>query len=95
MNRQLKIGDIVRHFKWSTLSEEEKAQNKYLYCIKDVAVHTETKEKMIVYQAMYSPFQTYARPLDMFLSKVDNEKYPNIEQKYRFELHTAQPDYDI
>ena len=95
MNGQLKIGDIVRHFKWNTLSEEEKSQNKYLYCIQSVAKHTETGEKMVVYQAMYSPFQTYVRPLDMFLSKVDNEKYPDIKQKYRFELHTIQPDYDI
>lgn len=95
MDRQLRVGDIVRHFKWHTLSEEEKRQGKYLYCIKCAAKHTETNERLIVYQAMYPPFNTYARPLEMFLSKVDHEKYPDIKQKYRFELHDVQSDYDI
>lgn len=95
MYRQLRIGDIVKHFKWETLSEEEKAQSKYLYCIKGAAKHTETDERLVVYQAMYPPFNTYARPLEMFLSKVDHEKYPDIKQKYRFEIHRIQSDYDI
>lgn len=80
-------GDIVRHFKWETLSEEERKQNKYLYCIKDVAEHTETGELLIIYQAMYSPFKTYARPSAMFLSEVDHKKYPDIKQRYIFEKH--------
>lgn len=91
MNR----GDIVRHFKWETISEEERKNNKYLYCIKDIAEHTETGERLVVYQAMYPPFQTYARPLEMFCGEVDHEKYPNIKQKYRFEKHDIQPNYDI
>jgi hypothetical protein len=81
------IGDIVRHFKWETISEEEKKQNKYLYCIRGFAEHTETKEKLVIYQAIYSPFETYARPFEMFFSEVDHDKYPDINQKYRFELH--------
>lgn len=95
MGKQLKIGDVVRHFKWHMLSEHEKSQNKYLYYIKDIAKHTETGEKLVIYQAMYPPFQTHARPLEMFCSKVDKEKYPNVKQKYRFEIHEIQPDYDI
>lgn len=81
------IGDIVRHFKWETISEEEKKQNKYLYCIRGFAEHTESKEKLVIYQAIYSPFETYARPFEMFFSEVDHDKYPDINQKYRFELH--------
>ena len=81
----MKIGDTVRHFKYETLSEEDKKQNKYLYCVKDIAHHTETGESLVIYQAMYFPFRTYARPLYMFMSEVDNEKYPDIKQKYRFE----------
>lgn len=80
-------GDIVRHFKFETLSDEEKRQNKYLYCIKNVAEHTETGEILVIYQALYSPFKIYARPLNMFYSRVDHNKYPNIKQKHRFEKH--------
>ena len=79
------IGDIVKHFKWETISEEERKQNKYLYRIQNVAEHTETGEKLVVYQAMYFPFKIYARPLEMFLGEVDHDKYPNIKQRYRFE----------
>lgn len=76
---------IVKHFKYETLSDNDKAQNKYLYKVLNIAEHTETGEKLVVYQAMYSPFLIYARPLTMFCSKVDCTKYPNIKQEYRFE----------
>ena len=89
---RLKKGDIVKHFKYETLSDEQKAQNIYVYRILDFAYHTETKEKLVIYQALYSnacmgiDFGIYARPYDMFMSEVDHTKYPNIEQKYRFEI---------
>lgn len=85
-------GDIVRHFKWETISEEERRQNKYLYCIKDIAEHSETGDTLIIYQAMYLPFKTYARPLEMFCEEVDRKKYPNIKQKYRFVRHDISDD---
>lgn len=82
---EFKSGDIVRHFKWETLSEEEKKQKKYLYKIVCMAEHTETSEELVIYQALYAPFKTYARPFEMFAGKVDQEKYPEIKQEYRLE----------
>ncbi|MBQ8800131.1 MAG: DUF1653 domain-containing protein [Lachnospiraceae bacterium] len=81
----LTIGDIVRHFKYETLSDQEKRENKYTYVIRNFARHTETEEELVIYQALYGDFGTYARPKTMFLSEVDREKYPDIKQKYRFE----------
>lgn len=72
--REVKIGGLYRHFK-----------NK-LYYVKDVAIHSETSQKFVVYQQLYGEHLTYIRPLEMFLSEVDHEKYKDVKQKFRFEL---------
>ena len=73
MDMRLMPGDVVRHFKG----------NKYeiLY----IALDSETMEKMVVYRALYGERGVWVRPLAMFLSPVDREKYPDADQKYRFE----------
>lgn len=82
MTREFKSGDIVAHFK---REQVDKTTNKYLYRIITLATHTETEGTLVVYEALYEPFGVFARPLDMFLSKVDHDKYHDIKQKYRFE----------
>ena len=79
------IGTIVQHFKREMITDEERAANMYLYRIIDYAEHTETREMLTIYQALYGDFRTYARPVEMFMSEVDREKYPEVKQKYRFE----------
>lgn len=84
--RKLCAGDIVRHFKWETITEEQHSQNMYIYRIVAFATHTETQEKLVIYEPLYSTDRCmYARPYDMFMSEVDHEKYPDIKQKYRLE----------
>ncbi len=79
-----KPGDIVQHFKRELIKGEKGAQ--YLYEIIAVANHTETNEYLMIYKALYGDQLVYARPLDMFLEKVDHKKYPDVKQVYRFEI---------
>lgn len=81
--REFKIGTVVRHFKWET--DDGDNTLKYLYIIQGFAKHTETEEELVIYQSLYSG-EVFARPLDMFISVVDHEKYPNIKQQYRLEI---------
>ncbi|MGN0656132.1 MAG: DUF1653 domain-containing protein [Ruminiclostridium sp.] len=83
--KELTPGLIVQHFKRSLLPQKERETKKYLYEIVCTAEHTESGEKLVVYRALYGEKRIYARPLDMFLSETDREKYPQASQKYRFE----------
>lgn len=80
--RDIRAGDIVQHFKREWVSPDT---SEYLYKVLAFADHTETGERLVIYQGLYAPFKICARPYTMFMSEVDREKYPDIKQKYRFE----------
>lgn len=88
MTERIKSGDIVKHFKraqaiWAINNPNDMA---YLYEVISTNVnHTETGERLVVYRALYGDKKLYARPYDMFMSEVDRKKYPDVNQKYRFE----------
>ncbi len=71
---EVKIKRVYRHFKGN------------YYYVEDIAYHSETEETYVVYRPLYDNGKLWIRPLSMFVSEVDHEKYPNIKQKYRFEL---------
>ena len=72
--REIVIHGIYRHFKGN------------FYLVEELARDSETDEIMVVYRKLYGDGSLWVRPLGMFLSEVDHEKYPDVAQRWRFEL---------
>ena len=74
MKRELVVHGVYRHFKGE------------MYIVEDIGRDSETEELMVIYRALYGNGMLWVRPLEMFISEVDHKKYPDVKQKYRFEL---------
>ena len=72
--REIRIGRVYRHFKGD------------YYLVEGVANDSETEKPFVIYRKLYGDGGLWLRPLEMFLSRVDREKYPDASQEYRFEL---------
>ena len=79
--KEVMVGRRYKHFKGRT------------YVVTDIAVHTESDEIMVIYKCFVDSLVTWYRPLDMFTSDVDREKYPNVKQKRRFEPLSRQEEH--
>ena len=72
--REIQINRIYKNFKGN------------YYLVVDLSTPSETKEQYVIYRKLYEDGALWIRPLNDFLSEVDHEKYPDVKQKYKFEL---------
>ena len=72
--QEIKLHRIYKHFKGD------------YYLVEDIATDSETCKRVVIYRKLYDDGSLWVRPMEMFLSEVDHEKYPDCKQKYRFEL---------
>ncbi len=72
--RKIKIGGIYKHFKGD------------YYVVEGLATYSETNEQCVIYRSLYDDGKMWVRPITLFLSEVDHQKYPDVLEKYRFTL---------
>lgn len=75
---ELKIKGVYKHFKGN------------YYLVEDIAIDSDTLENIILYRSLQGDGTLWSRTREDFLSEVDHEKYPEVKQKYRFELQNVE-----
>lgn len=85
MNERIKNQNIAEHFKKEMVGKRYRHFKGGIYIVTDIAVHSETAGLMVIYKTFDEPSLVWARPLSMFLSEVDKNKYPDAKQEFRFE----------
>ena len=77
---------IAQHYKSRMIGKKYRHFKGGIYIVTDIAIHSESADLMVIYQSFDDQRLTWARPIEMFLSPVDKEKYPNVTQENRFEM---------
>ncbi len=73
MNKLI-VNRVYKHFKGD------------LYIVLDIGKDSEDLEECVIYRGLYGDGPLWIRKKEDFLSEVDHNKYPDVKQKYRFEL---------
>lgn len=85
MDNRMRVQETAKFYKEKMAGKRYRHFKGGIYIVTDIAVHSETEKLMVVYKSFNDPTLTWVRPLDMFVSAVDKEKYPNVKQIMRFE----------
>lgn len=85
MDNRMKVQEEISNIKSGMVGFRYRHFKGGIYIVTDIAVHSETEEPIVVYKSFDQPDLVWCRPLSMFVSEVDHEKYPDIEQVMRFE----------
>jgi len=75
---KIKIKGVYKHYKGN------------LYIVEDIALNSDNLEKYVIYRALYGDNVLFTRPLSEFLEVLDKNQFPNVKQKYRFELQNIE-----
>ncbi len=76
MNNKVQPQRPYRHFKGK------------LYYVHSIAIDTETRKEMVVFQTLYAPYEMFVREREIFAEKVEEGREDNVTgQIYRFELY--------
>lgn len=87
-NLRMRSQEVAQEYKEKMVGKRYIHFKGGIYIVTDIAVHSESASLMVIYKSFDKPSLTWARPLSMFLSEVDRNKYPNVKQEYRFEQLT-------